>query len=145
MQQISLKEMRRRKVNKSKTAIRPAWSTTLGRDNDLRSSFWKASATASENLFKLVLDDLPGAICVCLRVLSFCIPRALSHLSYDLMLFCPSCSNLLVISTETGYNKWACNTCAYEFPIAKQVNLFRRALVLYKLTCLMMGEDDFQD
>ena len=40
------------------------------------------------------------------------------------MLFCPSCANLLVISTETGYNKWACNTCAYEFPITKQANQF---------------------
>ena len=37
------------------------------------------------------------------------------------MLFCPNCANLLVISAETGYNKWACNTCAYEFPITKQV------------------------
>ena len=39
------------------------------------------------------------------------------------MLFCPTCANLLVISSETGYNKWACNTCPYEFPIAKQVGL----------------------
>lgn len=39
------------------------------------------------------------------------------------MLFCPTCANLLVISAETGYNKWACNTCAYEFPISKQVGL----------------------
>lgn len=37
------------------------------------------------------------------------------------MLFCPTCANLLVISAETGYNKWACNSCAYEFPISKQV------------------------
>ncbi|KZT65836.1 hypothetical protein DAEQUDRAFT_746862 [Daedalea quercina L-15889] len=37
------------------------------------------------------------------------------------MLFCPNCANLLVISAETGYNKWACNTCAYEFPITKQM------------------------
>ena len=36
-------------------------------------------------------------------------------------LFCPSCSNLLVISAETGVNKWACNTCPYEFPITKQM------------------------
>jgi len=36
-------------------------------------------------------------------------------------LFCPTCSNLLVISSETGYNKWACNTCPYEFPITKQM------------------------
>jgi DNA-directed RNA polymerase III subunit RPC11 len=37
------------------------------------------------------------------------------------MLFCPTCANLLVISSETGYNKWACNTCPYEFPISQQV------------------------
>jgi hypothetical protein len=37
------------------------------------------------------------------------------------MLFCPNCANLLVISSDTGYNKWACNTCPYEFPISKQV------------------------
>jgi hypothetical protein len=37
------------------------------------------------------------------------------------MLFCPTCANLLVISSETGYNKWACNSCPYEFPISKQV------------------------
>ena len=37
------------------------------------------------------------------------------------MLFCPNCANLLVISSETGFNKWACNTCAYEFPITKQM------------------------
>ena len=38
------------------------------------------------------------------------------------MLFCPTCANLLIINNETGYNKWACNTCAYEFPITKQVS-----------------------
>lgn len=37
------------------------------------------------------------------------------------MLFCPTCANILVISADTGVNKWACNTCAYEFPITKQV------------------------
>ncbi|EIW80451.1 hypothetical protein CONPUDRAFT_105468 [Coniophora puteana RWD-64-598 SS2] len=37
------------------------------------------------------------------------------------MLFCPTCANHLVISAETGFNKWACNTCAYEFPITKQM------------------------
>ncbi|EEB96222.1 hypothetical protein MPER_04676, partial [Moniliophthora perniciosa FA553] len=36
------------------------------------------------------------------------------------MLFCPTCANLLVVSSETGFNKWACNTCPYEFPITKQ-------------------------
>ena len=48
----------------------------------------------------------------------------------NIMLFCPICANLLVISAETGYNKWACNTCAYEFPISKQVrHVFRRVNV----------------
>ncbi|KAF8182968.1 hypothetical protein BJ912DRAFT_906212 [Pholiota molesta] len=37
------------------------------------------------------------------------------------MLFCPTCANLLVISAETGLNKWACNSCPYEFPITKQM------------------------
>jgi DNA-directed RNA polymerase III subunit RPC11 len=37
------------------------------------------------------------------------------------MLFCPNCANLLIISGETGLNKWACNTCPYEFPITKQM------------------------
>ncbi|KAI5886135.1 uncharacterized protein SCHCODRAFT_01107091 [Schizophyllum commune H4-8] len=37
------------------------------------------------------------------------------------MLFCPTCANLLVISSDTGLNKWSCNTCPYEFPITKQM------------------------
>ncbi|KAF7313205.1 DNA-directed RNA polymerase III subunit RPC10 [Mycena kentingensis (nom. inval.)] len=37
------------------------------------------------------------------------------------MLFCPTCSNILAVNSATGYNKWACNTCPYEFPITKQV------------------------
>lgn len=45
----------------------------------------------------------------------------LPHLRTMATLFCPSCSNLLVISAETGFNKWACNTCPYEFPITKQM------------------------
>jgi len=36
------------------------------------------------------------------------------------------CSNLLVISAETGFNKWACNTCPYEFPITKQMTSHTR-------------------
>jgi len=26
-----------------------------------------------------------------------------------------------LLLSETGYNKWACNTCPYEFPITKQM------------------------
>ncbi|KZT35046.1 hypothetical protein SISSUDRAFT_991055 [Sistotremastrum suecicum HHB10207 ss-3] len=37
------------------------------------------------------------------------------------MLFCPTCANILVISAESGHNKWACQTCPYEFPITKQM------------------------
>ncbi|KAF5325784.1 hypothetical protein D9611_000912 [Ephemerocybe angulata] len=33
----------------------------------------------------------------------------------------PTCVNLLTISGETGLNKWACSSCAYEFPITKQM------------------------
>ncbi|KLO13012.1 hypothetical protein SCHPADRAFT_828654 [Schizopora paradoxa] len=40
--------------------------------------------------------------------------------------FCPTCSNCLVISAETGHNKWACNTCPYEFPITKQMTSRQR-------------------
>jgi DNA-directed RNA polymerase III subunit RPC11 len=47
------------------------------------------------------------------------------------MLFCPNCANLLVISAQTGYNKWACNTCAYEFPIAKQVVQKKKTTSVY--------------
>ena len=47
------------------------------------------------------------------------------------MLFCPTCANLLIISSETGYNKWACNTCAYEFPISKQVRPILSRLANY--------------
>jgi DNA-directed RNA polymerase subunit M/transcription elongation factor TFIIS len=44
-----------------------------------------------------------------------------------MMLFCPTCSNILVISSETGVNKWACNTCPYEFPITIQVSMLPTA------------------
>lgn len=40
------------------------------------------------------------------------------------MLFCPTCTNLLIISADSGRNKWACNTCAYEFPIENQVLIY---------------------
>ena len=58
------------------------------------------------------------------------------------MLFCPNCANLLVISAETGYNKWACNTCAYEFPITKQGGLLVGRVCTYILTCFV---DDIPD
>ncbi|KAF8508046.1 hypothetical protein BU17DRAFT_56934, partial [Hysterangium stoloniferum] len=29
------------------------------------------------------------------------------------ILFCPTCENVLVIAAD--YNKWACNSCPYEF------------------------------
>ncbi|KAJ7053362.1 hypothetical protein C8F01DRAFT_1212187 [Mycena amicta] len=36
------------------------------------------------------------------------------------MLFCPTCANLLVVGDSSGFNKWICQTCPYEFPISKQ-------------------------
>ena len=55
-------------------------------------------------------------------------------------LFCPSCSNLLVISAETGVNKWACNTCPYEFPITKQMTS-RTRLKRKKIDDVLGGEE----
>ncbi|KAL7414360.1 hypothetical protein BDY24DRAFT_386685 [Mrakia frigida] len=37
------------------------------------------------------------------------------------MIFCPLCANMLVISTATGDQMWACQACTYRFPIKKQV------------------------
>ena len=67
------------------------------------------------------IQGLPRS-CECCETLRLLIrPNCRPFLSPTNMLFCPTCANLLVISSETGYNKWACNTCAYEFPISKQV------------------------
>ncbi|KAK9711010.1 RNA polymerase III C11 subunit [Basidiobolus ranarum] len=35
------------------------------------------------------------------------------------MLFCPSCSNLLLISNDTGSNHFYCQTCPYMFPVTR--------------------------
>jgi DNA-directed RNA polymerase III subunit RPC11 len=56
------------------------------------------------------------------------------------MLFCPTCANGLVISSETGYNKWACNTCAYEFPISKQMTS-RTKLKLKEVDDVLGGDE----
>ncbi|CAK5277869.1 unnamed protein product [Mycena citricolor] len=56
------------------------------------------------------------------------------------MLFCPTCSNLLVVSGETGYNKWSCNTCPYEFPITKQMTS-RTKLVRKAVDDVLGGEE----
>lgn len=56
---------------------------------------------------------------ICQRFVGSCLGI---HFSLpEIMLFCATCANLLVISSESGFNKWACNTCPYEFPISKQV------------------------
>lgn len=58
---------------------------------------------------------------ICQRFVGSCLGI---HFSLpEIMLFCATCANLLVISSESGFNKWACNTCPYEFPISKQVRL----------------------
>ncbi|KAJ7578644.1 hypothetical protein C8J56DRAFT_1016556 [Mycena floridula] len=56
------------------------------------------------------------------------------------MLFCPTCSNLLTISSEAGYNKWACNTCPYEFPITKQMTT--RTRLTRKVVDDVLGGDE---
>ncbi|OAX43466.1 hypothetical protein K503DRAFT_789463 [Rhizopogon vinicolor AM-OR11-026] len=60
------------------------------------------------------------------------------------MLFCPTCANLLVISSETGYNKWACNTCAYEFPISKQMTS-RSRMKRKEADDVLGGEETWRD
>lgn len=59
------------------------------------------------------------------------------------MLFCPTCANLLVISAESGLNKWACNSCPYEFPITKQVCAGK--LQCYWKSTSSCSSDDFTD
>ncbi|KAF7328818.1 DNA-directed RNA polymerase subunit [Mycena venus] len=56
------------------------------------------------------------------------------------MLFCPTCANLLVVSSDTGYNKWACNTCPYEFPITKQMT--SRTKLVRKAVDDVLGGDE---
>src|SRR4051794_28881443 len=60
------------------------------------------------------------------------------------MLFCPTCANLLIVSSNTGYNKWACNTCPYEFPIAKQMTS-RTKLTRKQVDDVLGGEDAWKD
>ncbi|KAG1806744.1 uncharacterized protein HD556DRAFT_1428772 [Suillus plorans] len=60
------------------------------------------------------------------------------------MLFCPTCANLLVISSETGYNKWACNSCPYEFPISKQMTS-RSRMTRKEVDDVLGGEETWRD
>ncbi|KAJ7058632.1 hypothetical protein C8F01DRAFT_1148815 [Mycena amicta] len=61
------------------------------------------------------------------------------------MLFCPTCSNLLTVSSETtGYNKFICNTCPYEFPISKQMTS-RTKLVRKAVDDVLGGEEAWKD
>lgn len=54
------------------------------------------------------------------------------------MLFCPNCANFLVISDTTGVNRWVCQTCAYQFPITKQVrHIFHSTPIIPVLRMLM--------
>jgi DNA-directed RNA polymerase III subunit RPC11 len=55
-------------------------------------------------------------------------------------LFCPTCANGLLISNDDGQNKWACQTCPYEFPIAKQMTT--RITLRRKQVDDIMGGDE---
>jgi uncharacterized protein YbaR (Trm112 family) len=37
------------------------------------------------------------------------------------MIFCPTCANMLVVSSASGDQMWSCQACTYRFPITKQV------------------------
>ncbi|KAJ7226902.1 hypothetical protein GGX14DRAFT_296615, partial [Mycena pura] len=60
------------------------------------------------------------------------------------MLFCPTCANLLVISSDTGYSKWARNACPYEFPITKQMTS-RTKLVRKVVDDVLSGAEAWRD
>ncbi|CAE6468938.1 unnamed protein product, partial [Rhizoctonia solani] len=58
------------------------------------------------------------------------------------MLFCPTCANVLIISAEaSGFNKWACQTCPYEFPITKQA----RSILTYQVDDVLGGDVMWKD
>ncbi|KAF8590566.1 hypothetical protein K439DRAFT_98956 [Ramaria rubella] len=46
--------------------------------------------------------------------------------------------------SETGYNKWACNTCPYEFPISKQMTS-RTRLKHKEVDDVLGGEEMWKD
>ncbi|EPQ27845.1 uncharacterized protein PFL1_04589 [Pseudozyma flocculosa PF-1] len=61
------------------------------------------------------------------------------------MLFCPTCANCLVIShDDSGSNKWACNTCPYEFPIYRQMTT-RQHLKRKEVDDVMGGEESWKN
>ncbi|PWN41730.1 hypothetical protein IE81DRAFT_314731 [Ceraceosorus guamensis] len=59
-------------------------------------------------------------------------------------LFCPTCANGLLISTEGEGNKWTCQTCPYEFPITKQMTT-RVRLRRKQVDDIMGGEDAWKN
>lgn len=59
-------------------------------------------------------------------------------------LFCPTCANGLLISTEGDGNKWTCQTCPYEFPITKQMTT-RVRLRRKQVDDIMGGEDAWKN
>ncbi|EJU03983.1 hypothetical protein DACRYDRAFT_63561 [Dacryopinax primogenitus] len=60
------------------------------------------------------------------------------------MLFCPNCSNILIIAADTGRNKWRCPTCPYEFPIHKQMSS-RTRLKRKEVDDVLGGEAAWKD
>ncbi|KZV80277.1 hypothetical protein EXIGLDRAFT_781169 [Exidia glandulosa HHB12029] len=58
------------------------------------------------------------------------------------MLFCPNCANLLVTGIRDTGQKWACNSCPYEFPITKQHTA--RTRIKTKEPDVMLGAESRQ-
>jgi len=58
------------------------------------------------------------------------------------MLFCPTCSNMLIIAaSEQGTNDWACQSCPYKFPITYQMT--SRTRLKRKDVDDVLGTQDF--
>ncbi|KDN41241.1 putative Rpc11-DNA-directed RNA polymerase III subunit C11 [Tilletiaria anomala UBC 951] len=62
-----------------------------------------------------------------------------------MLLFCPNCANALTIKKGNEFeNRWACQTCPYEYPIKRQL-LERKRLPRKKVDDVMGGEDSWKN
>lgn len=65
--------------------------------------------------------------------------------THNTMLFCPTCANILLVGQDEGNgNEWACSTCPYHFPIAKQMTS-RTKLKRKEVDDVMGGEDSWKN
>ncbi|TIA68926.1 hypothetical protein E3P92_03828 [Wallemia ichthyophaga] len=68
------------------------------------------------------------------------------HRKTTRMLFCPTCSNMLIsaMDEETTNNKWTCSICPYQFPMTKQFNT-RHKLRRKEVDDVLGGEETWKN